>query len=112
VVTVHDHVEAAGVQDVDHGQPARPLVDERLRVVPGGVGGEHRLVDLGHDQALHAGRPEDRIEDRGRGRPVLLRGVGDRAGVVGNGGDLVSGDRRAGIDRAQEVGGRVAEESR
>ena len=67
-------VEAAGMEDVDDGQPAGPFVDQRLGVAPRRHPRRARRASISATtQALGPGRAERREQDRRRARPSRAR---------------------------------------
>ena len=100
VVAVDDHVEATRVEDVDHDSPPGPSSTSGSEWLRLELRGQGRLVDLGDDEALHAGRAEagkriaDAVDQLCSGESAI---EGARRGR-GPGGDRQTGDgpRRSG----------------
>jgi hypothetical protein len=108
VVAVDDDIERAGIEGVDDGNVAGPLVDEGLGVAPVRLGGERLGVDLADLEAVGTDWTKGRVDDRRRGGPVVLRGFGDRT-VRRLGRGHVTADGRGGVDRSEDVRRCVAE---
>ena len=101
MVAVDDDIERAGIEGVDHGDVAGPLVDKRLGVAAVRLSREDVGVDIANPEAVGADRTESRVDDGRRGGPIVLGRFGE--GAVRLGSRHVAADGRGGIDRSEDI---------